>query len=333
MYKTRTMTRDLESIPFDRAFRLCEDAAQLAVATQQAVLDQQFQDEVERLERAWTASHEAPSEVSFADQVSTPTLDLPHIRRRARQRAIAEEFIPQYKLETILQEYIMPQILTRLANRHPGSLAEVSTAEGKIDGKKMLNKIFDFTREWDRGLYYFLMLDQRSAYLKTQYKGEAKKYCALVPLILYAFKLYHNIPYTAWDRETLHFVVNDSLCQAMLCSVPEVSREDLLEIREAGLLYKNGVKQGESRNPVTTYKLYGVTDSVIGDLPEMAQTMLVQIWCAHPVNRTKYMVLNPEDWDTIPAPLVAEQLFAPQVVHQTLSRPLPETAGVDVPWN
>ena len=104
-YKARVITRDLETIPFDRAFRLCEDAMDLAVATHKQRADQEFQSEVERLEQAWTASHEAPSEVSFADQVQYPIIDEKRIRYKARQKCLVEEFIPQYKLDTILQQY------------------------------------------------------------------------------------------------------------------------------------------------------------------------------------------------------------------------------------
>ncbi len=335
-YKTRTITRDLESIPFDRAFRLCEDAADLAFQTHKQQADEQFEFEIRRLEQSWTASHEAPSEVSFADQVAYPKLDEKSIKRRARQKSLVEEFIPQYKLDTITQQYLMPQIIRWLTRKAdvPWEVTgepKLLTAEGQIDGLKMLKHIFDFSKEWDRGLYYFLMLDARSSYLKTQYKGEAKAYCSLVPLILYAFKIHHNISYSKWDRSTLHWVVNDALCQAMLCEPPEVDREELLAIREAGLVYKTGAKQGEPRNPVTTYKLYGIQDSVIGDLPELAQTMLTQIWCAHPANRTKYMVLDPLNWDSIPTPLVGETLFKPEILKPETASGSSDTYS-DLPW-
>lgn len=329
-YQTRTITRDLKSIPFDKAFRLCEDSVALALATQQQILDDKFSAEVERLEQAYTATHEAPSEVSFADQVAVPKLDKQEIARQTRQRTLVEEFIPQYGLDTTLQLYTMPEIIRWIGRVYSEQwLREVLTAEGQIDGLKAVRSIFDFTQDWDKGLYYFLMLDARSSYLKTQYKGDARNYCSLVPLILYAFKLLHSVPYSKWDRNTLHWVVNESLCNAMLCEVPEVSREELLEIREMGLVFKTGQKVGTTRNPATTYRLTGINSTKIGGLPELAQTMLSQIWCAHPTNRTKYMVLSPENWDQIPAPLVAEQLFSPIIHDKPLLR---ETASL-MPWD
>lgn len=330
-YTTRIISKDLETIPFDRAFRLADDAADLALATQLQIQQQKFDEAVSRLESAYTNTHEAPSEVSFADQVSLQPLDKTRIVKLARQKSLVEEFIPQYKLDTILQTHVMPQIIRWLAKNYSQQwLREIMTAEGKIDGKLAANKIFDFSREWDRGLYYFLMLDARSSYLKTQYKGEAKQYCSLVPLILYAFKLAHSIPYEQWDPKTLHYVVNTSLCDAMLCDPPPISREELLEIREMGLVYKTGVKAGEPRNPATTYKLYGVQSTAVGGLPELAQTMLTQIWCAHPANRTKYMVLDPHNWDNIPAPLVPENLFHQEKTYKPNYKH--EDGGADLPW-
>ena len=115
----------------------------------------------------------------------------------------------------------------------------------------------------------------------------------------------------------------------MLCEVPEVTREELLDIREMGLVFKTGQKAGTTRNPATTYRLTGINSTKIGGLPELAQTMLSQIWCAHPTNRTKYMVLDPHNWDQIPTPLVSEQLFSPIIHNKPLLR---DTASM-LPWD
>jgi len=329
-YQTRTITRDLHSVPFDRAYKLCEEAVALAIATQQQILDDKFLEQVERLEQAYSDMSEAPSEVSLADQVTQPRLDHKKIARQVRQRTLVEEFIPQYKLDTTLQLYTMPEIVRWIGRVYSAQwLREVSTVEGQIDGLKAVRSIFDFNQDWDKGLYYFLMLDARSSYIKTQYKGDGRNYCSLVPLILYAFKLLHSIPYSQWDKATLPWAVNESLCNAMLCEVPEVTREELLEIREMGLVFKTGQKAGTTRNPATTYRLTGINSTKIGGLPELAQTMLSQIWCAHPTNRTKYMVLDPHNWDQIPTPLVSEQLFSPIINDKPL---LQNTANL-LPWD
>ena len=329
-YQTLTITRDLRSIPFDRAYKLCEEAVALAIATQQQILDDKFSEAVSKLEQAYADTNEAPSEVSLADQVTQPKLDRKEIARQVRQKTLVEEFIPLYKLDTTLQLYTMPEIIRWIGRVYSAQwLREVMTAEGQIDGLKAVRSIFDFNQDWDKGLYYFLMLDARSSYIKTQYKGDGRNYCSLVPLILYAFKLLHSIPYSQWDKATLPWAVNESLCNAMLCEVPEVTREELLEIREMGLVFKTGQKAGTTRNPATTYRLTGINSTKIGGLPELAQTMLSQIWCAHPTNRTKYMVLDPHNWDQIPTPLVSEQLFSPIINDKPL---LQNTANL-LPWD
>ena len=329
MFYTKTITRELKTIPFDKAFEIYEDARILAVQTAREICEQEFQDRIQKMEQDYTGSHEAPSEVSFADQVDYPTLDFREIGRKAGQKALIEEFIPRYKLETTLQLWVMPQIIRYIGDKNLASCYE----NGKIDGKKAVNVIFNgFGSDWDKGLYLFLMLDSRSSWLKSQYKGEARNYCSLVPLILYAYKSQHSIPYSEWSRDTLEFVVNKSLCDAMLCEVPELEREVILDIRELGLTYRSGEKKGEQRKAETTYKLYGIQSTPMGEMPELAQSMLAQIWCAHPVNRTKYMVLDSKDWDKIPTPLITTQIFATENNLKPKTRKIVREDTADLPW-
>lgn len=332
VFFTHTQTRELKTIKFDQAFQIYTEAGDLAVETQEKILEQDFQDEIARLESAWTGSHEAPSEISFADQVDYKTFDRVECRRQAGQKALVEDFIPKYKLETILQVYVLPQIIRYIARDFsPQWLAEVSTAEGKIDGNRALAKIFNgFGSDWDKGLYLFLMLDSRSKYLRSQYKGEARNYCALVPLIPYAFKVLHSIPYSQWDKATIHKVVNKSLLDAMLSTKPVATREELLDLRELALTINSGERAGGSRKPETTYKLYNLKNTILQHTPELAKVMALQTWCAHPINRTKYMVLDPENWDYIPAPLVTTQLFKVQPSSRALETADPSQ---DLPWN
>lgn len=332
VFFTHTQTRELQTVKFDKAFQLYTEAAALAVETQEALAEQQFQEEVSRLEQAYSDSHEAPSETSFADQVNLKTFDRVEVARLAGQKALTDDFIPTYKLETILQLYLMPQIIRYIARDFSQQwLSEVSTAEGKIDGNRALAKIFNgFGSDWDKGLYLFLMLDSRSKYLRSQYKGEARNYCALVPLIPYAFKVLHSIPYSQWDKATIHKVVNKSLLDAMLSPKPEATREELLELRELALTVNSGERAGTTRKPETTYKLYNLKNTILQHTPELAKVMALQTWCAHPVNRTKYMVLDPDNWDYIPAPLVTTNLFKVQPSSRALETADPSQ---DLPWN
>lgn len=337
-YKTKTIDKQLKSVPFDRLYQQCLDAENFALATKQQEWQQKRDYKIEQLEQAM-GSEEASYEGNVSETLNLQEPDWAEIKRQARQKCIVEEFIPQYKLDTQMQAWYMEQVQQTLVIRATqqcpqqwvdmNPIPKFAAVEGQINCREALNQIFDFKSEWDRGLYWFLMLDSRSSYLKTQYKGEARQWCSLVPLILYPFKLYHNIPYSRWRREDLHLVVNKSLCDAMLCEPPELTKEELLEIREQGMVYRSGTKAGEMRNPVSTYKLYGVQSTPIGHLPELAQAMLTQIWCAHPQNRTKYMVLDPKNWDWIPDPLLSAQNIFQQPTYQQPNTP---KVTEDLPW-
>lgn len=337
-FLTRTMSKDLHSIPFDTGYRLYMDAADVAEDTAEAENMQKYEAYIQRLEQEWNDTHEAPFEGNFSDDVPYQKRpDLPEIRRRAGQAALISEFIPRYKLDTIMQTWVMPQIIAWLTHK-PLNLETIGNGESvdspqfRVDALKVLDYCFDRTSEWDLGLYHFLMLDSRSAWLKSQYKPEGRAYCSLVPLIPYAFKLNKGIKYSQWSRHTIKYAVNHSLAKAMLCEVPEnLTREELLEAQNQGLIYKTGSKAGTRRNPVSTYKLYDTTGTRLHGMPELAQTMLTQIWCAHPENRTKYMVLDPQNWDNIPAPLVASNnLFASDVKYT--AAPKARTVRSDMPW-
>ena len=340
MYFTKTQTRELHTVDFALAYKLYKDAAEVALVSAQEDLNRVHCEKIEELEQAYTDSHEAPYEGNFNDQFAEPQVDFAtakKLRYKHGSLAITEDFIPRFKLDTLLQTYLFPQILRYITRNFSNNMiTEVSTVEGKIDSKKLLPKIFDPTSDWDKGLYCFLMLDSRSSYLKSQYKGEAKNYCALVPLIPYAFKLLHDIPYSQWDRETIELAVNPGLASAMLCEPQQLTREELLQIRDQGLTFQAGTKRGQTRKPETTYKLYSIQETALGKLPLLAQTMLTQTWCAHPVNRTKYMILDPLNWDRLPAPLVTEDIFGnssyqPTTVARAETKPY--NPNLDLPWN
>lgn len=329
-FLTRTTTKELQSIPFDVGYRMFMDAADVAEQTLEAENQERYDNWIQQLEQQWSDTHEAPFEGNFSD--AHPYRKHPGVaeaRTKAGMKALIQDFIPRYKLDTILQTWVMPQIISWLVHK-PVVLAEVMTPEGKISGRKMAQAIFDFGSEWDLGLYQFLLLDSRSSWISSQYKGEGRTYCSLVPLIPYAWKLHRNIKYSEWDRDTLKFVVNDSLCKAMLCEVPEITREEILQARTQGLTFKTGDKKGTQRSALSTFKLYDTTGTKLHGLPELAQTMLAQIWCAHPSNRTKYMVLDPQAWDSIPAPLISTDIF--NSTSESKSQFKSKGSNPDFPW-
>jgi hypothetical protein len=268
-----------------------------------------------------------PSNLQLPDKLA--------VRRKAGNKALVDNFIPRYRLDQT-GIHVIAQIVAHLSTLRLNNVSG-ETVEGEFLAEVLGESSIGFnSTEFQTdcaisglafvknhfktpemmGLYRFLMLDTRSSYLKKQYTGDARNYCALVPLVLSAFKRYHNIPYSAWARDEIRWVVNPDLCEAMLYEIPEDTEdfsfsdtEKLLELREHGLTWKSGKNIGEAKNPLYTHSLSGMHKTEFKDVPDLAQVMLTQIWCAHPENRTKYMVLNCENWDCIPLCLINNNVF------------------------
>jgi hypothetical protein len=321
------INKQLKTIPFDKLFEIYQEVVTSAIEGQESEIEARYMAKLEQLELKYSSNHEAPSETSFGDVVERDVYDKVELQRKTGQKAIIDIWIPRYKLGSLLIS-VMPQIMAHIANK-PFRLSEVTTAEGQIDGNKMLKSAFDFSDNWERGLYLFLMLDSRSSYLPTQYKGEGAQFCSLVPLILYAFKVHHKIPYSKWDRSTLDHVVNRELLKAMLHQ-GEYNREDLLAARELGTTYQTGDNAGKARNAQSCFKLWATKGGCMQDVPHLAQVMYTQIWCAHPSNRTPYMVLNPQNWDIMPVPLIVDNIFTPVVSKSNKNK---DSYEMDLPWN
>lgn len=344
---TTVVTADWKTVPWEQCAKVYEDAATLAVETAQA----ERQDAYRRYVAECALKNEDPK----------PYTDIPNkrkVRLVAGNKAILTDFIPKYKINDFGIHY-MPQIVAHIASTmwvitmggedmHPADYYQerVLGAEGCIslgseeweesqDGLsalQFLEKYFKDPRMM--GVYRFLMLDSRSSFIPTQYKGDARSYCTLVPTIMFAFKLYHNIPYSAWDKKECEFIMPAALYEAATSEVDynTFEKDELIKAREDGLLWKTGEKAGKARNPLYTHRLFGIQETTIGKLPELAQVMLTQIWCAHPDNRTKYMILSPNYWDSIPPPLIGEAL---KFDHHSINYSLPNNSSstmADVPW-
>lgn len=126
----------------------------------------------------------------------------------------------------------------------------------------------------------------------------------LVPVILAGFKQSHGIEYSEWAKEGLEWLVPQELLKAMLCSVPELSVSERLELRNTAVTDKTGPRAGKLNDVATCIKLNHLTGSAIDHLPKFAKYMVLQTWCAHPSNWNKYSIVDPSNWDAKPDPLV-----------------------------
>lgn len=182
-----------------------------------------------------------------------------------------------------------------------------------------------------RGMYLAATKLPRGKLIQKQNSPQGSQYGALVPLVMAGLKKYQNIAYSNWLRDDIKYVVDKNLAQAMMLEeIPDISVARLLEIRELGLISKSGRTEGEAKNPLSTWALTGIQDTELGHLPKLAVTMLTQIWLAHPTIRNEYMVLDPVNWDNIPAPLVSNDIFKPPVVAE--AKPVVAKTSNYLPW-
>lgn len=142
------------------------------------------------------------------------------------------------------------------------------------------------------------------------------QYAKLTPLILLAMRNQHGIKYNQWRRDpNLEHILEPDLYMAVNHSFDNIGlwyglgSQRLLEIRELGLMTKSGATLGQLKSPHTTWSLTGIQGTELDGLPKLTQTILTQIWLAHPENRHHNMILDLLDWDRMPDPLVSGEIF------------------------
>lgn len=312
--------RDLKEIPFQEVYEIYMETYTEMTEVRQAELDAEYEEEIAEKERQYTATHEAPYEGNFSDSVARPQMDVdPAMIQKRTTDAIKAHFIKKYGLQ-LHTDWMMEQIVTLL-----GNMPVEKNENGLISGKKFIK---NFNTPWLRGIYYLNKINTKSSYLHLQYKSPSKEYGALVPLVLYAQRLTKSIPYSAWDRDEIHYVVHADLCEAMLADPHEFSKEQILAIRHEGLTVKSGASEGETKSALTNHKLTGVKDPEWNELPALAQVMLAQIWMAHPDAKTKYMILDPYNWDRMPAAIMSSEVLTSAPKLKKSNTPM----SADLPW-
>ncbi len=261
---------------------------------------------IERKEKEWADTHEAPFEGNFEDLYPFVEPD-PAVISKAKERAKHEAV--KLVLEEVLAvkkkaSWLLPQMAAYIAK-----MELPRNEKGLIDPKQFRVKNFG-KDDWHKGLYYLAMSHQRGLLVPTQTDPEFKNYMALVPLLMMPAKKFNKIDYSEWDTEGLAQIVDPNLYEAMTYpNVPELSNEEILEIRTKGLSIGSGQKRGTFRNPVTTHMLYAIQGTPVGEMPWLCQVMYTQIWGAHPANRTNLMILDWKNWDNLPKPIIESELM------------------------
>ena len=198
------------------------------------------------------------------------------------------------------QQWLLPQLV---ANFGQWSLALV---DGVVNIQQTLSN--NIGQDPKQQALWKLTRIPRSLFLRSQ--TQHPEYATLTPLILAGFKKYQGVPYEQFRGcQNLEWLLEPKLLEAVCVDYDNLGSDELLEIRNKGLMNKTGAKAGQLKPAESTWSLTGIKDTKLGHLPKLTQTMLTQIWLAHPAKRTQYMILDPKNWDNQPKPLISMDLF------------------------
>lgn len=200
--------------------------------------------------------------------------------------------------------WILPQLMA-----HIGQMKLYKTDQGLYEPLAFLDRNLGSSAEL-RGMWRLCCRVRRSDFVKPQNTVANAQWSLLVPLILAAVKMYQGVNYSQWSSNNLELICEPQLAEAMLVEanlVPDLTPTEILELRTLGLTTKT---TGKVESPTSKWKLTGLADTALGQLPPLAVTMICQTWVAHPTLRTQYMVLDPNDWDGVPEPLISQEPVA-----------------------
>ena len=239
-----------------------------------------------------------------------------------------EQFCESNKLSHF-HTWLLPQMVA-----HFGTWTLAYTSSGSIDILATLKQNIGT----DPKLQAIWKLSRVKRSLLIPVMSKSPEYGTLTPLILMGQKRMCGVDYSSWKGlPNLEYVLESRLLEAVDLSAEDLrligslGSDRLLELRDQGLLQRSGAKAGQSKKPESTWSLTGMASTEIAHLPKLTQTMLTQIWLAHPSLRTPYMILDPNNWDNLPAPLLTPDIFKapePEIVRKLKPEPVVDK----LPW-
>lgn len=287
---------DFASIPFsevrDVYKRLILESANLHEEANQAERDAYDISESQRIADEYNATHEDQIEAEvYEGDYEALNLKPFDGKLKPAHRKQFEEFAEEFSKRHALPKHaswLMPQMIAKFASVPLGPQSE----SGKYSGRDLLNNI----KKSDpsiAGAFLLTMYSKRSLLISSPTSPSMRNYCSLVPLVMYAYKLYHGIPYTSWYH--YNHIVEPNLFAAMTTPRPDASTEVILKLREEAL---------KGKPADSTYLLFPPAGSKLYTVPVLARIMLCQTWCAHPDNRTEHMILDCDNLTNMPEPLI-----------------------------
>jgi hypothetical protein len=222
--------------------------------------------------------------------------------------------------------WLLPQLVAAF-----GSWTLAKNTRGSIDVVKTLQQNCE-NNSTNTALWKLTRIPRTCLVPKQIAQAE---YATLTPLILAGFKRMQGISYNSWQGlDKLEYIMEPRLHTAVNVVCPDLGSERLLEIRTQGLTQRSGIKAGQLKPAESTWSLAGIADTELGHLPKLTQTILTQIWLAHPSHRSNLMILDPQNWDRMPEPLIANNVFKtpePQEI-APLEKNTKETDKTLLPW-
>lgn len=227
-----------------------------------------------------------------------------------------------------LAPWLLPQLVA-----HFGSW-KLIFSDDKIDCLKTIKHNCSDPKQ---RAFYTLSRIKRSVLVQNQTKSP--DYATLTPLILMGLKRMQGVQYETWrTAKDLSWILEPRLFEATMLDSTVVKNccglgsDRLIEIRNQGLLARTGTKAGQMKPAKSTWSLTGIQDTELGSLPKLTQTILTQCWLAHPESRTPYMILDLENWDAMPQPLVTNDIFKVVQPQPSTKKQTKELAAT-LPWD
>jgi len=249
--------------------------------------------------------------------------ELPHKTIESMTEVELEDFA-QKVLSKRCGSWLLPQLVAAFGRW------QLVSVDGKPDVLATLKRNCEHNSE--NTAYWRISRITRSLLVASQTRSP--EYATLTPLILAGFKRMQGVSYESWrGLPKLEYVLEPRLLEAVCVTYPDLGSKRLLEIRTQGLMTRSGKSAGQLKSAETTWSLNGISDTELGHLPKLTQSMLAQIWLAHPVHRSTLMILDPNNWDRVPEPLIAPTIFNTEVKESTALAETPkETAKTLLPW-
>jgi hypothetical protein len=162
----------------------------------------------------------------------------------------------------------------------------------------------------------FIRIITDHSYSKFLYGGTHDTFNAAVPYILYCHKLHHGTPYETWSGLNHIKGILGRHFEGLLDHRSMMPYDDdrIMRLRELSILRKKVRQPNTSWCALKTHQ-----DAQFDALPKCVKQMVLQSWKLNVQLRTKYMILDPVNWDLMPEAIDARVLTADQIWEDILA--------------